>query len=75
MFCPECGLKLLYLAKGYGKVEPTETENQKLRYYVCGSCKRLLQKYGKSGYHFNILGTITDEALAVIIADSIKGGT
>ncbi len=75
MFCPSCSMKLLLLAMGFGKVEPEETVNQDLRYYVCRKCRKLLMKHehGKGGYHFKILGSITDESLALLIADGIKG--
>jgi len=84
MFCPECGLKLLLLAEGYGDADKvTETTaavrlvtyaiGEDLMYYVCGNCKRLLMGYGRRGFHFKILGSITDDALARLIADSLKG--
>lgn len=69
LFCPACGMKLLKLARSLDHAES---------YYICGKCEALLQRHGLpqrhgSDYNFKILGTITDESLAMLIADSLKG--
>ena len=75
-------MKLLYLATGRGDADDlirkrsddeVLSRGEEFNFYVCGSCKRLLLHHGKYDYNFKILGTITDESLAMIIVDSLKG--
>lgn len=41
-------------------------------FVVCVKCKRLMMNYGTNGHYFDILGTLTDEALALMVANSMK---
>lgn len=44
-----------------------------VEFLVCVPCKRLLMSYGRRGFYFDILGTLTDEAVATMVADKLKG--
>jgi hypothetical protein len=43
-----------------------------VEYLVCGNCKVLLMGYGHQGFYFDILGSLTDEAVALLVAGKLK---
>jgi hypothetical protein len=40
-------------------------------FYACCHCKYLLMGYGRGGWYFDILGELTDEFIAVLIASKL----
>jgi len=42
-------------------------------YVVCVPCECLYMVYGKRGYYFDILGSLTDYTMALLVAGGIKG--
>lgn len=82
MFCPACGLKLLRLAEGHGDADDLIRKRsddevllrgEEFTFYVCGKCKTLLLHHGKYDFNFKKLGVITDESLAMLITNTLKG--
>lgn len=43
-----------------------------VEFVICGKCMRLFMVYGERGYYFDILGRLTNDAVARLVADKLK---
>jgi uncharacterized protein with PIN domain len=73
MFCPECGSLLEESPKVMQSLQARTWPSKDLsvQFYACVKCKRLLMWYGGRGFYFDILGTLSDEFVAVLVAASL----
>jgi len=42
-------------------------------FVACAPCKRLFMSYGERGFYLDILGKLTNHAIALLVAEGIKG--
>jgi hypothetical protein len=54
------------------KIKSTFSSHMDVEYLMCGTCKALFMGYGTRGYYMDYLGSLTDEAVALLVAGKLK---
>lgn len=76
MYCPACGIEMFKVATGESDEnlwkEVLLHKRSSVYFYACPKCKRLYLQFFSDGYHFRILGELTSNFVALILASGLN---